>query len=127
MKKLLLLIGVLTAGNILYAQHAITYEERVVKSKERIRERLDLGAEQELQLKEWQGKYAPDLKAIRRDTEKSRSEKLYAMAAIQAKREQELALILSEKQLEELQLMKKEVRRRKFQRRKRAIKRRKKN
>ena len=124
MKKLLLVIGILIAANIVFAQEVKSAEERAVKFKEKLRERMELAPDQETQLKELREKYRPELRSIRNNEEKSKSEKLYAAAVIVEQREKDLAKILSEKQLQELRTIKNEVRQKKINRQRRLMKRR---
>lgn len=124
MKKLLLIIGILIAANVLLAQEEKSTGDKAENFKEKLKNRLELTADQESQLKELRKKYGSELKSIRTDEEKLKSEKLYAAAAMMEKKESELASILSAKQLSELRTIKKEVRQKRINRRERTMKRR---
>lgn len=127
MKKILLIIGILTAANVLIAQEETQVSDRTETSREDVKKRLELTTDQEMQLKELRKKYAAELKAIRTAEEKSRSEKLYETAAIVEKKEEELTTILSQKQLNELKAVQKEVRSKRHHRRRRMLQQRSKN
>ncbi|MEQ9404833.1 MAG: hypothetical protein RIM99_14675 [Cyclobacteriaceae bacterium] len=107
MKKVILLLGVLVAANILAAQDTLTVKEARGKN---FKSRLGLTSEQEEQLKELRGKLRPELKSIREDDSKSRSEKLRALADVQEVKEKELSTILSGTQMAELKSIRSEVR-----------------
>lgn len=127
MKKILLIIGILTAANVLIAQEETQVSDRTETSREDVKKRLELTTDQEMQLRELRKKYAAELKAIRTAEEKSRSEKLYETAAIVEKKEEELTTILSQKQLNELKAVQKEVRIKRHHRRRRMLQQRSKN
>lgn len=110
MKKLTLIIGLLVAGNILYAQDRRQEIRGKVEVKiEEYKERLNLSEDQVTDLKKLRESMKPELDELRNDDEKSRSEKMRAHADIIEKREAEVAKILNQEQLAELEVIKNEV------------------
>ncbi|WP_424963491.1 hypothetical protein [Ekhidna sp.] len=111
MKKLTLIIGLLVAVNILFAQNRreAVREKAEVKIEE-YKERLNLTESQTADLKKLRESMKPELEAIRNDDSKSRSDKMRAKADIVEKQEKEVAKILNDEQLAELEVIKKEVR-----------------
>ncbi|WP_370089393.1 hypothetical protein [Ekhidna sp.] len=110
MKKLTLIIGLLVAGNILYAQdRRQELREKVEVKIEEYKERLDLTEDQVADLKKLRESMKPELDELRDDDEKSRSAKMRAHADIIEKREAEVAKILNQEQLAELEVIKKEI------------------
>lgn len=108
MKKLLIIVGVLVAFNIVSAQEP-TRKERIQSEIEAYKERLQLSDVQVAQLKEMHKKYRPEMKAIRDDESKSRSDKMRAAADIMEKKEDEIATILSNEQMAEWNVIRKEI------------------
>ncbi len=111
MKKITLLIGLLVAVNILFAQDRRGSAKEKAKIKiEEYKSRLELTEDQLADLKKLREEAKPELEAIRKDESKSRSEKMRARAEIMENQENEVASILNEEQLAELEVIKKEVR-----------------
>ena len=111
MQKLTLIIGLLVAANILFAQgKREQMREKAEVKIEEYKERLNLTEDQVADLKELRESIKPELEAIRKDESKSRSEKMRAHADIIEKQEEEVAKILNDEQLTELEVIKKEVR-----------------
>ena len=108
MKKTLLLLGILVAANILFAQEEKIRERAEVKIEE-YKERLNLSEEQLEQIKELKEKYKPEYKAIAEDESMNRSDKMRARADLFDKREAEMETILDEEQMTELKVIRKEV------------------
>ncbi|MEQ9467582.1 MAG: hypothetical protein RLN88_09230 [Ekhidna sp.] len=112
MRKLTLLIGLIVAVNILFAQgRREQVKERVKIKIEEYKDRLDLTEDQVVELKKVRESMQPELDALRADEGKSRSEKMRAHADIIEKREAEVARILDDEQLAELEVIKKEINR----------------
>lgn len=120
MKKLILVLGILVAANILVAQDRERAPRKAEIKIEEYKERLNLTNDQETQWEEVRAKYRPEFKAIKQDESKSRSEKMRAAADVEEQKEADLAEILSEDQLQELAVIKSEIRQK---RRKRHIRR----
>ena len=111
MKKITLLIGLLVAVNILFAQDRREAMKEKAKVKiEEYKERLELTDNQVADLKKLREEAKPELEAIRKDESKSRSEKMRARADIMENQEKEISNILNEDQLAELEVIRKEVR-----------------
>ncbi|WP_420316277.1 hypothetical protein [Ekhidna sp.] len=121
MRKLILIIGLLVAGNILLAQDKEDQIRRKREAKiEEFKERLELSDEQIADLKQLREATKPKLDEIREDESKSRSDKMRAHADIIEQNEKEIAQILDEQQLQELEEIKGEIReKRKMRREKR--------
>ena len=108
MKKLIIVLGILVAVNVLVAQEI---EQEQEKSKiQEFKTRLNLTDTQADQLMDLREKYMPEMKSLRSDESKTRSEKMRAAADIIEQRESEMKKILSESQLKELSILKKERR-----------------
>jgi acyl-CoA reductase-like NAD-dependent aldehyde dehydrogenase len=111
MQKLILIIGLLVATNILFAQgKREQMREKVEVKIEEYKDRLDLSDDQVADLKAMRESMKPELEAIRKDESMKRSEKMRAHADIIEKQEEEMAKILNDDQLTELEIIKKEVR-----------------
>lgn len=111
MRKLALIIGLLVAGNMLFAQDqkANDKEKPLVKIEE-YKERLKLTETQLADLKKMRESLKPELEAIRKDEAKSRSERMEARATIMKKQEARVAEILDDKQEAELKEIHREIR-----------------
>lgn len=111
MRKLALIIGLLVAGNMLFAQDqkADDKEKPPVKIEE-YKERLKLTETQLADLKQMRESLKPELEAIRKDEAKSRSERMEARATIMKKQEARVAEILDDKQEAELKEIHREIR-----------------
>ncbi|NQZ79216.1 MAG: hypothetical protein HRT61_24315 [Ekhidna sp.] len=116
MRKGKLIIALLAAAFTLFAQDS--KEERRQLRIEEYTERLNLTPNQTAELKELRESLKPELKAIKMDPSKSRSEKMRAHADVIEKRENEIAQILTAEQMAELKRIKSE-RKEMFQQRKR--------
>ena len=110
MQKVILMIGLFLAGNVVFAQSENRKERAEIKIEE-YKERLELSDNQVSDLKEMREKYRPQLKEIRSDKSKNKANKMRAAADVMDLREEELATILSENQFAELQIIKEEVKR----------------
>ena len=92
MQKLTLIIGLLVAANILFAQgKREQMREKAEVKIEEYKERLNLTEDQVADLKELRESIKPELEAIRKDESKSRSEKMRAHADIIEKQEEDTA------------------------------------
>lgn len=109
MKKVSLLIGILMAGSILFAQDKKQGKPRAEIKFEDYKERLELTDDQVEDWKDLREKYKPELKSIRSDETKSKADKMRAAADIVELQQEELANILSENQFAELQIIREEV------------------
>ncbi len=118
MRKLIIMLGILVAANVLVAQDT-QVDERVKNKKEEIKARLELTDEQAEQLKALREKYKPELKSIREDDTKSRSEKLRAVADLIDQKDADLQGILSQNQIAELSIIRNEMKVRRQERRER--------
>lgn len=111
MKKLMLIVGLLVAANILFAQgRRDAMNEKAEIRIEEYKERLNLDEDQLKELKALKESIKPELDAIRNDESKARSEKMRAHADLVEKRETEVARILNDEQMAELEVIKKEMR-----------------
>lgn len=118
MKKLTLIIGLLTAASILVAQEKRDAIRGKAEVKiEEYKERLNLTENQIDELKKMREGLKPELDAIREDEAKSRSEKMRAHADLIEKQEKEVTKILDDEQLSELEVIKKEIREKRSERR----------
>ena len=118
MRRLLIVLGILVAANVLVAQDTKT-NERIQDRQEEIKTRLNLSDEQSEQLKALREKYRPELKSIRDDDTKSRSEKLRAVADLMDQKDADLQGILNQNQIAELSVIRKEMRQHRLGRRER--------
>lgn len=96
------------AANVLVAQDR-EVNERIKKKRDEIKTRLELTDDQTEQLKALREKYRPELKSIREDESKTRSEKLRAVADIVDQKDEDLKGILNQNQMAELSLIRKEI------------------
>ena len=120
MKKVTLIIGILLAANILFAQgRKEEMRERAKAQIEEYRERLELSDEQIADIKEIREKYKPEMQEIRKDETKSRSEKMRAAADVVEKQEADMAEILTPEQQEEWKEIKVEIKEKREERRER--------
>ena len=122
MRKLSLIIGLIAAVNILFAQEGreMAREKAEVRFEE-YKDRLNLTDEQLADLKQVKEDMRPEMEALKNDESLSRSDKMRAHADLIEKREAEVAEILDDEQLAELAIIKEEVKANK-QRRKSARK-----
>lgn len=122
MRKLSLIIGLIAAANILFAQErrAIAREKAEVRFEE-YKDRLNLTDDQLADLKQVKEDMRPDMESLKKDETLSRSDKMRAHADLIEKREAEVAEILDDEQLAELAVIKEEIKANK-QRRKGARK-----
>ncbi len=97
------------AANVLVAQETET-SEKLKDKREEIKSRLNLTDEQAEQLIELREKYKPELKSIRDDDSKSKSEKLRAVADLIDQKDADLKEILTENQIAELSTIRGEIR-----------------
>lgn len=118
MKRLVIVLGILVAVNVLVAQEAET-SEKFKDKREEIKTRLNLSDEQAKQLKELREKYKPELKSIREDESKSRSEKMRIAADLMDQKDIDLQKILTQKQIAELSVIRNEIQLKKQERRER--------
>ncbi|MEP1095152.1 MAG: hypothetical protein ABJG78_08580 [Cyclobacteriaceae bacterium] len=109
MKKLIIVLGILVAANVLIAQDSEWLEERIESRRQAINDRLDLTDEQFEQLKELREKYRPEIQSIRTDESKTRSEKMRAVADLVDEKNSDLTGILSQNQMAELTVLRKEM------------------
>ena len=110
MKKLALIVGLLVAVNILFAQgKREEMKEKAEVKIEEYKERLNLSDKQENELKDLRAEMKPEFEALKKDESKSRSDKMRAHADLIEKREAKVAEILTEDQFAELQIIKEEV------------------
>lgn len=109
MKKLALIIGLVVAANILFAQgKREMMRERAEIKIEEYKERLNLTDDQVEELKKVREEMKPEFEALRKDESKSRSDKMRAHADLIDKREARVSEILSEEQMAELKVIQKE-------------------
>ena len=110
MKKLTLIIGLLVAVNVLFAQNRrdAAREKAEVKLEE-YKDRLNLSEDQLDEIKQVKESMKPELEALKADDSMSRSDKMRARADLIEKREAEIAKILDDEQLAELEVIKGEV------------------
>ena len=111
MRKLALIIGLIVAGNVLFAQE----EEPKGKEKppvkiEEYKERLQLTEDQVAELKKMRESMKPELDKLRKDESKSRSERMEARAEIMKRQETRVAEILNDEQEAELKEIHREIR-----------------
>lgn len=116
MKKLIIALGILVAANVLVAQGTET-NEKIQKKREEIKTRLNLTDEQAEQLKALREKFRPELRSIREDETKSRSEKLRAVADLIDQKDLDLQGILNQNQIAELSVIRNEMQERRQERR----------
>lgn len=109
MKKLIIVLGILVAANVVVAQDSETTNERVETRKKEIKDRLELTDEQAGQLQELREKYRPEVQSIRSDESKTKSEKLRAVADLVDQKNTDLQGILSQNQIAELSVIRKEI------------------
>ena len=111
MKKITLIIGILVAANLIYAQgkREKVREKVQVKIAEH-KERLNLTEDQLTELKDLKEEMKPQFEELRKDESLSRSDKMRAHADLLDEREAEFAKILDEDQLAELEEIREEVR-----------------
>ncbi|MEP0272825.1 hypothetical protein [Ekhidna sp.] len=118
MRKTALIIGLMVAANILFAQgKRDAMKEKAQVKIEEYKDRLNLTPDQVAELKKMRESTKPEIEAIRNDESKSRSEKMRAHADVVEKREMEVAKILNEDQMAELKVIKKEVKAKRGERR----------
>ena len=110
MKKLTLMIGLLVAINVLFAQdrREVAREKAEVRLEE-YKDRLNLTDDQLAELKQVKESMKPEFEALKADDSMSRSDKMRAHADLIDKREAEVAKILDDEQLAELEVIKGEV------------------
>jgi len=122
MRKLSLIIGLIAAANILFAQdrREMAREKAEVRFEE-YKDRLNLTDDQLTELKQVKADMKPEMEALKNDESLSRSDKMRAHADLIEKREAEVAEILDDEQLAELAVIKEEIKANK-QRRKGARK-----
>lgn len=114
MKKIALLLGILVAANILFAQEP---GPRAQVKIEKYKERLNLSESQVSELKQLRQTNKPQLEAIRNDDSKSRSEKMAAKSEVIRQQEIAVAQILNDEQEAELKVIQQELRERAKRRR----------
>ncbi|WP_436515445.1 hypothetical protein [Ekhidna sp. To15] len=110
MRKLALIIGLLVAGNVLFAQDQKPGKERPPVKIEEYKERLKLTESQLAELKNMRESLRPELEAIRKDDSKSRSERMEARAEVMKRQESQVAEILDDEQEAELKEIHREIR-----------------
>jgi len=118
MKKFTLIIGILVAANILYAQDK---SERI-RGKARVKieehkDRLNLSEDQIADLKSLKEEMKPEFEKLKTNESLSRPDKMRAHANLIEEREAAVAEILDEEQLAELEVIRKEVKERRKERR----------
>lgn len=109
MKRLTLVIGLILAAGILFAQEG--KPERKQRREVRIeayKDRLQLTDEQIASLKEVREEIKPKMKALRETGADSRAEMMRAQADLIEQHEAQVAAILSEDQLAELKVIQEE-------------------
>ncbi|MEP5611626.1 MAG: hypothetical protein ABJP45_05220 [Cyclobacteriaceae bacterium] len=109
MKKLIILLGILVAANVLAAQDSEQANERIESKRQEIKARLDLSDDQSEQLRELREKYRPEIQEIRTDETKTRNEKMRAVADLLDRKDADLQGILTQNQVAELTVMRKEM------------------
>ena len=110
MKKFTLIVGILVAANILYAQgNQGRMRERAQVKIEEHKQRLNLTEAQIADLKQLKEEMKPQLEKIREDASLSKSDKMRAHADLLDERSAEVEKILNDEQLAELEVIKKEV------------------
>ena len=120
MKKVTLIIGILLATNILFAQGRREDAKGKAKAKiEEYKERLNLSDEQLADIKEIREKYKPEMQEIRNDEATSKSDKMRAAADVIEKQEAEMAELLTSEQQEEWKEIRAEIKERREVRRER--------
>lgn len=125
MRRLFIILGLLVAGQIVWAQDGEKVRERAKVKIEEYKERLELTEAQIAEIKSLREKYAPEVQAIREDESTSKGDKMRAMADIVDQREAEMEAILSEQQMTELKAIQAEVKENMQERRERRRERRK--
>ncbi len=109
MKKFALIIGLIVAANILFAQgKKEMMREKAELKIEEYKERLNLTDNQVDELKKVREEMKPEFEALRKDESKSRSDKMRAHADLIDKREAKVAEILTEDQFAELKVIQEE-------------------
>jgi len=110
MKKITLMIGILLAVNILFAQGRRGEMKNKRRGKiEAYQDRLDLSEGQLNDIKEIKAKYKPEMEEIRNDQTKTRSDKMRAAADVVEKQETEINEILNQEQQEEWKKIRAEI------------------
>lgn len=117
MKKITLIIGILVAANILYAQgkKEKIREKTQIKIEEH-KERLNLTDDQVADLQELKENMKPQFEQIRKDESLSPPDKMRAKADLMDERKAEVEKILDDEQLEELEEIRREVHERREER-----------
>lgn len=120
MKKLTLILGLILAAGILFAQQEGQKPRKQQREMniEQLRERLNLSDEQFASLQAIHQEMQPKMQALRQDDSKSKAEKMRAQADLIEEREQKVAAILNQQQLTELRAMQAERREQVRERRK---------
>jgi len=109
MKKLIIVLGILVAVNVLVAQDNQQTNERFESKRHAIKARLDLTDEQSEQLSDLREKYRPEIQNIRTDESKTRSEKMRAMADLVDQKDAELQGVLTQNQVAKLAVVRKKM------------------
>ncbi len=118
MKKFTLIIGLIVAANILYAQgkREKLREGAQVKIEE-YKERLNLTEDQLADLKVLREEMKPQLEEIRQNESLTKPDKMRAHADLLEERQEEVEKILDDEQLAELAVIRKEVMEKRAERR----------
>lgn len=120
MKRITLLVGILAAANILFAQNKREMVREKAPAKiEQYHLRLDLSEAQVTELKRLKEKYHPEMEAIRSNDATSKSDKMRAAADVIEKREKEVSSILTTEQEAEWKAIQDEMQERRQQHRER--------
>ena len=110
MKRFTLIIGILVAANILYAQNRREkVRDRAELKIEEYKVRLNLTDEQVTDLQELREEMKPEFEEIKKNESLSRSDKMRAHADLLDERSTEVEKILDDTQLAEWEEIKKEV------------------
>jgi acyl-CoA reductase-like NAD-dependent aldehyde dehydrogenase len=102
MKKIIIVLGILVAANVLVAQEREMLERR----KDDFKQLMNLSEGQSDQLEKLHEKYRPEFQNIRNDASKTKSEKLRESADLIDARNEELQNILSAEQYAKLEIIK---------------------
>jgi hypothetical protein len=118
MKRFTLLIGLIVAATILFAQDRRDEMRAKIKNQlKEYKERLDLNDKQVAAWKKIREKYKPELEVIRDDVDLSRGDKMRAAADVFDKVDGEIDAILTEDQKIEYAKIKSEVQEKRRKRR----------
>lgn len=117
MKKITLIIGILIAANILYAQNKKgKMRHRAEVRIEEHKERLNLSEDQVEDLEKLKQEMKPQFEEIKKNESLSRPDKMRAHADLLEERQTEVEKILDDEQLAELEEIRKEFHERRKER-----------